>query len=132
MAKRRSHPADPAPAGAAAARTGPLGLPRTVWALGFVSLFMDASSELIHALLPVFVVGTLGAGAAALGLVEGLGEAVASLLEPASGWLSDRVGKRRPLLLAGCGLPALAARRALSRRSRTAAARPSRTAGPRA
>lgn len=107
MADRRFASTDPIPAAAPAARRGPLGLPRTVWALGFVSLFMDASSELIHALLPVFVVGTLGAGAAALGLVEGLGEATASLLKPASGWISDRIGKRRLLLLAGYGLAAL-------------------------
>lgn len=101
-------PADAAPtAQGPATPAGPLGLPRTVWALGFVSLFMDTSSELIHALLPVFVVTTLGAGALALGVIEGIAEATASLLKPLSGWLSDRVGRRRPLVLAGYGLAAL-------------------------
>ena len=49
-------------------------IPRTVWALGFVSLLMDVSSEMIHALLPLFMAQTLGAGALWIGLVEGLGE----------------------------------------------------------
>lgn len=53
----------------------PKNLPRGIWMLGFVSLFMDVSSEMIHAILPLFVVGTLGASAALLGLLEGLAEA---------------------------------------------------------
>ena len=82
-------------------------LPTSIWALGFVSLFMDISSELIHALLPVFIVGTLGAGAIWLGLIEGVAEATASIVKVFSGALSDRIGKRKPLLLLGYGLAAL-------------------------
>ena len=82
-------------------------LPRAIWALGLVSLFMDISSEMIHGLLPVFLVGTLGASALTLGLIEGAAEALASLLKLPSGWLSDRWGKRKPLALLGYGLSAL-------------------------
>ncbi len=82
-------------------------LPPSIWALGFVSLFMDVSSELIHAVLPVFVVGTLGAGAAWLGLIEGVAEATASIVKVFSGAWSDRWGKRKPLLLLGYGLAAI-------------------------
>jgi len=82
-------------------------LPAGVWALGFVSLFMDISSEMIHALLPVFVVGTLGAGAGWLGLIEGVAEATASIVKVFSGVLSDRWGKRKPLALLGYGMAAL-------------------------
>jgi MFS family permease len=81
-------------------------MPRAIWALGLVSLFMDVSSEMIHGLLPIFVVGTLGASAFALGLMEGIAEAVASLLKLPSGWLSDRWRSRKPLALAGYGLAA--------------------------
>jgi MFS family permease len=82
-------------------------LPGTVWALGLVSLFMDTSSELIHALLPVFVVGTLGAGALVLGIIEGTAEATATVLKAFSGALSDAIGRRKPLVVAGYGLAAL-------------------------
>ena len=82
-------------------------VPRTVWALGFVSLFMDASSELIHSLLPVFLVGTLGASAAFVGLVEGVGEATAAITKVFSGWISDRLGKRKLLAVIGYGLAAV-------------------------
>jgi len=82
-------------------------LPLNIWALGVVSMLMDISSELIHALLPVFVVGTLGAGAVWLGLIEGAAEATASIVKVFSGALSDRIGKRKPLLLLGYGLAAL-------------------------
>lgn len=74
--------------------------------LGLVSLCMDASSELIHSLLPVFLVGTLGASPAALGLIEGLAEAVAAFLKVFSGWFSDWIGKRKMLTLLGYGLAA--------------------------
>ncbi|WP_372838744.1 MFS transporter [Phaeovulum sp.] len=82
-------------------------LPRGIVALGFVSLFMDVSSEMIHGLLPLFVVGTLGASAAMLGLIEGLGEATASAVKLFSGMLSDRMGRRKPLAVAGYALSAL-------------------------
>ncbi|HYB12056.1 MAG TPA: MFS transporter, partial [Myxococcota bacterium] len=55
------------------------GVPRSVWTLGFVSLFMDVSSEMIHALLPLFLVGVLGASVTTLGLIEGMAEAAASI-----------------------------------------------------
>jgi len=82
-------------------------LPRGVVALGLVSLFMDVSSEMIHALLPLFLTGTLGAGALAVGLIEGAGEATAQIVKVFSGAWSDRIGRRKPLLLAGYGLAAL-------------------------
>ena len=82
-------------------------LPRSVWALGLVSLFMDMSSEMIHGLLPVFLVGTLGVSAFALGLIEGAAEATASIAKIFSGVLSDRWGKRKPLILLGYGMAAL-------------------------
>ncbi len=82
-------------------------IPRTVWTLGIVSLCMDTSSELIHSLLPVFLVGALGASASFVGLVEGVGEATASVTKVFSGWLSDRLGKRKLLTVLGYGLAAL-------------------------
>ncbi len=82
-------------------------IPRTVWALGFVSLFMDVSSEMVHSLLPAFMVGTLGIGMLTLGLIEGVSEATALLVKVFSGALSDYLGKRKLLLLFGYGLAAL-------------------------
>ncbi len=82
-------------------------LPRAVWALGFVSLFMDISSELVHSLLPVFVVTTLGASVATLGVLEGLAEATALIVKMFSGVLSDWIGKRKILAVIGYGLSAL-------------------------
>jgi MFS family permease len=82
-------------------------IPRGVWALGFVSLFMDVSSEMIHALLPVFLVGVLGASVTTVGLLEGTAEAIASVTKVFSGTLSDRLGKRKALTLLGYGLAAI-------------------------
>lgn len=82
-------------------------LPRGIWALGLVSMFMDISSEMIHSLLPVFLVTVLGASAVTVGLVEGIGEATASISRLFSGWLSDRLGKRKALTVIGYGLGAL-------------------------
>lgn len=82
-------------------------IPRTVWALGFVSLFMDLSSELVHSLLPLFLVGSLGASMLAVGLIEGLAEATALIVKVFSGAISDYLGKRKVLLLFGYGLAAL-------------------------
>ncbi|HEX5184218.1 MAG TPA: MFS transporter [Allosphingosinicella sp.] len=81
-------------------------MPRTVLALGFVSLFMDLSSETIHALLPLFLTATLGASVATVGAIDGIAEATASISKVFSGWLSDRIGRRKPLILLGYGLAA--------------------------
>jgi len=75
--------------------------------LGFVSLFMDASSELIHGLLPVFMVTALGASAFAVGMVEGIAESTALIVKVFSGVLSDYLGKRKMLAVIGYGLGAL-------------------------
>src|SRR3954468_6260460 len=82
-------------------------MPRTVWALGFVSLFMDLSSEIIHSLLPLFLTVTLGASVATVGAIDGIAEATASISKVFSGWLSDRIGRRKPLILLGYGVAAL-------------------------
>lgn len=85
----------------------PKRLPRGIWMLGFVSLFMDVSSEMIHAVLPLFVVGTLGASAALLGLLEGIAEATAQVSKLFSGVLSDRWRSRKGLALLGYGMAAM-------------------------
>ncbi|KWA77418.1 MFS transporter [Burkholderia ubonensis] len=82
-------------------------IPRTVWALGFVSLLMDLSSELVHALLPVYLVTTMGMSVVALGALEGAAEATALIVRIFSGAISDWLGRRKALLLAGYGLAAL-------------------------
>ena len=82
-------------------------MPRGVWALGFVSMFMDISSEMIHGLLPVFLISVLGASAEMVGLIEGVGEGTASISKLFSGWLSDKLGKRKALTIVGYGLGAL-------------------------
>lgn len=83
------------------------GIPRTVWILGLISLFMDISSELVHGLLPIYLVGTLGSSMLMLGLIEGAAEATALIVKVFSGALSDYFGKRKGLLLLGYGLGAL-------------------------
>ncbi len=83
------------------------GLPRGVVALGFVSLFMDMSSEAIHAVLPLYLMVGLGASALVVGLIEGAGEATAQIVKLFSGHLSDRMGRRKPLAVAGYGMSAL-------------------------
>jgi sugar phosphate permease len=70
-------------------------LPGSIWALGFVSMFMDISSEMIRGLLPVFLTTALGASTEIVGLIEGVGEATAAISKLFSGWVSDRLGKRR-------------------------------------
>jgi MFS family permease len=82
-------------------------IPRTVWALGFVSLFMDVSSEMIHAFLPVFLVSTLGASATLVGVIEGIAEGTASVTKVFSGAISDWFGRRKLLVVLGYGLGAL-------------------------
>ncbi len=81
-------------------------IPRGVWALGFVSLFMDASSELVHSLLPALFV-SLGISMAAIGLIEGVAEATAAITKVFSGALSDWLGKRKILAVIGYGLAAI-------------------------
>ena len=82
-------------------------LPPAIWVLGLVSLLMDISSEMIHSLLPLFMVGTLGASALVVGLIEGLAEATALIVKVFSGVLSDWWGKRKGLAVAGYALGAL-------------------------
>src|SRR4029079_3566632 len=83
-------------------------IPGSVWALGLVSLFMDLSSEMIHALLPLYLVGVLGASALTVGFIEGIAEATASITKIFSGALSDYLGKRKFLAALGYGLAASA------------------------
>jgi len=84
-----------------------LSLGRNVIALAVVSFFTDVSSEMIYPLLPVFLTTTLGASASMLGVIEGAAETTASLLKLASGWWSDRVNRRKPLVVFGYGLASL-------------------------
>lgn len=85
----------------------PSGVTRNVFALGVVSLLTDASTEMIYPLLPVFLTTVLGAGTAFVGLVEGVAESTASLFKLISGWMSDRVKRRKPLVVSGYGLSGL-------------------------
>ena len=82
-------------------------IPRTVWTLGFVSLFMDLSSELVHSLLPVFLVSTLGASVMTVGLIEGASEAATLIAKVFSGALSDFFRRRKGLILLGYGMAVL-------------------------
>ena len=84
-----------------------LKIPAGVWMLGFVSLLMDISSEMIHSLLPLFMVTSLGASAWVVGLIEGLAEATALIVKVFSGVLSDYLGKRKGLAVFGYALGAL-------------------------
>lgn len=79
-------------------------IPRTIWALGLVSLFTDMGSEMVHSLLPVLLATTLGASALTIGLIEGAAEALVLVTKVFSGYLSDALGKRKPLVLLGYGL----------------------------
>lgn len=81
-------------------------IPAGVWALGLVSLLMDVSSEMIHALLPLYLVTVLGASMVTVGVIEGVAEATASIVKIFSGALSDRLGKRKLLAAIGYGLAA--------------------------
>lgn len=89
-------------------RGGKLGqIPVGIWMLGFVSMLMDISSEMVHSLLPMFMVGVLGASALTVGLIEGLAEATALIVKVFSGTLSDFLGKRKGLAVFGYALGAL-------------------------
>ncbi|MEM5338343.1 MFS transporter [Paraburkholderia azotifigens] len=82
-------------------------IPGSVWVLGCVSLLMDISSEIIHSLLPMFMMASLGASAATIGLIEGIAEATAPVVKIFSGALSDYLGNRKWVAVAGYGLGAL-------------------------
>ena len=82
-------------------------IPSGVWVLGFVSMLMDISSEMIHSLLPIFMVTALGASALAIGLIEGLAEATALIIKIFSGVISDYLGKRKSLAVIGYAMGAL-------------------------
>ena len=82
-------------------------IPKTIWMLGFVSLFTDMSSEIVHSLLPLLLATGLGASAIVIGLIEGAAEALVMVTKVFSGYISDAIGKRKPLVLFGYGLAAL-------------------------
>src|SRR5258708_3717373 len=82
-------------------------IPKSIWALGFVSLFMDTSSELIHSLLPIFMVSILGASMTSVGVVEGIAESTALIVKIFSGTLSVYSRKRKLLVAIGYGTAAL-------------------------
>ncbi len=82
-------------------------IPRGIWVLGFVSLLMDISSEMIHSLLPQFMLTTLGTSVFAIGIIEGLAESTALIVKVFSGILSDYIGKRKGLAVFGYALGAL-------------------------
>lgn len=82
-------------------------VPSGIWVLGFVSMLMDISSEMIHSLLPLFMVGALGASALTVGLIEGLAESTALIVKVFSGAISDYLGKRKGLAVFGYALGAL-------------------------
>ncbi len=97
----RPDPGSPPPARASATS-------RNVVALGFTSLLTDVSTEMIIPVLPAFVTGTLRASVASLGVIEGVAECTATVLRIFSGWLSDRIGRRKPFMLFGYGLSTVA------------------------
>lgn len=82
-------------------------LPTAIWVFGFVSLLMDVASEMIHGLLPAWLVGSVGLSVAAVGLLDGVAEATALVVKVFSGALSDALGRRKPLAVLGYGLAAL-------------------------
>ena len=81
-------------------------IPGPIWILGFVSMLMDVSSEIVHSLLPMFLVAGLGAGMTTVGLIEGIAEATALIVKIFSGSLSDYLGNRKWLAVAGYALGA--------------------------
>lgn len=83
------------------------GLPRNVVLLGVTSFFADVSGEMIYPLVPIFLTATLGAPVAVVGVIEGIAESTASLVKLGSGWFSDRIGRRMPLVISGYGLAAI-------------------------
>jgi MFS family permease len=100
---RESAPAGAEPPATAAPEVSPE-IRRNVWYAGVVSLFTDISSEMLVPILPLFITGVLGAPAWVVGLIDGVAEALASIMKAMSGWFSDRIGKRKPLMVWGYGL----------------------------
>ncbi len=96
LTRRRDHATAAAPA-----------LPRAIWVLGFVSLLMDISSEMVHSLLPLFLVGTLGVSVIVVGVIEGIAESTALVVKVFSGVLSDHFRRRKGLAVIGYALGAL-------------------------
>ena len=82
-------------------------IPKGIWVLGFVSMLMDISSEMIYSLLPLFMVTTLGTSVLTVGIIEGLAESTALIVKVFSGIISDYIGKRKSLALFGYALRAL-------------------------
>ena len=82
-------------------------IPSGVWVLGFVSMLMDISSEMVHSLLPLFMLTTLGASVFVIGLIEGVAESTALIVKVFSGALSDYLGKRKALAVFGYALGAI-------------------------
>src|SRR3989338_9490432 len=80
------------------------GLSKNVFTLGLVSFFMDVSSEMIYPLMPLFLTNILGVNKTIVGLIEGVAESTASLLKVVSGYISDKISRRKVLILAGYGL----------------------------
>ena len=83
------------------------GLERNVFFAGVASFFMDISSEMVYSLVPIFLSSVLGVNKSLIGLIEGIAEATASLVKMFAGWLSDRLGRRKPLMLFGYSLSTL-------------------------
>ncbi len=83
-------------------------LPRNVWAVSLTSFFMDISSEMVLNIVPLFLANVLGVQTAIIGLIEGIAEATASLLKLFSGWLSDKIGGRKWVAVAGYAISAIA------------------------
>jgi len=104
----RAVPAEPVPPSNTGAPRTPAGPGRNVVALGFTSLLTDLSSEMIIPVLPAFVTGTLRASVASLGVIEGVAECTATALRVGSGWLSDRIGRRKPFMMLGYGVSTVA------------------------
>src|SRR5512139_1794227 len=82
-------------------------LPRNVWAVGFTSLFMDISSEMVLNIIPLFLANVLGVQTSIIGLIEGIAEATASILKLFTGWFTDKIGGRKWLAVTGYGLSAI-------------------------
>ena len=82
-------------------------IPKSIWVLGFVSMLTDISSDMVHSLLPMYLVSTMGASVLTVGLIEGVAESSALMMKVFSGGLSDFLGRRKILAVVGYGLSAI-------------------------